>query len=93
MKLLSRYEGLPNTIYEALILGVPVLATNVGGISSQVKPGENGWLIQDDEMSIYEGIKYILENADEIRKFKKNLEHFEYNNTDVINITKEILFG
>ena len=34
-----------------------------------------------------------LENADEIRKFKKNLEHFEYNNTDVINITKEILFG
>ena len=91
--LLSRYEGLPNTIYEALILGVPVLATNVGGISSQVKPGENGWLIQDDERSIYEGIKYILENADEIRKFKKNLEHFEYNNTDVINITKEILFG
>ena len=50
--LLSRYEGLPNTIYESLILGVPVLATNVGGINEQIDDGKNGWLVDNNEDSI-----------------------------------------
>ena len=38
-------EGLPVVIMEALALRRPVIATNVGGISELVVPGECGWLV------------------------------------------------
>ena len=37
--LLSEYEGLPNTIYESLILGIPVLLQKYG-IPDQINEGE-----------------------------------------------------
>ena len=40
----SYIDNSPNSICEAQILGVPVLATHVGGISSLVKDGESGIL-------------------------------------------------
>lgn len=40
----SYIDNSPNSICEAQILGVPVLATHVGGISSLVKDGESGVL-------------------------------------------------
>ena len=91
--LLSRYEGIPNTIYEAHILGVPVLATNVGGISTQITSGENGWLVESDDNAIYEGIKHILTHTEEIAEFKKNLEGYTYDNEAIMLKTKEMFFG
>lgn len=89
--LLSSYEGTPNTIYEALILGVPVLASNVGGISEQIVKGKTGWIVENDRNSIYEGIKHILEHQNEINAFKKNLEQYEYNIKAISNQLK-VLF-
>lgn len=43
--LTSYYEGLPMSILEAMAYKKPVIATNVGGIGSVVKPGKNGWLL------------------------------------------------
>lgn len=40
----SYIENSPNSLCEAQLLGVPVLATHVGGISSLVKDGETGIL-------------------------------------------------
>lgn len=42
----SRYEGLPLAALEALSMGVPVLATRVGGVPTVVLPGRTGWLIE-----------------------------------------------
>lgn len=47
----SRFEGLPVSILEAMANRKPVIATNVGGISSIVKPGYNGWLIKPDDLN------------------------------------------
>lgn len=44
----SRYEGLPVSILEAMAYRKPIIATDVGGISSIVMPGYNGWLISPD---------------------------------------------
>jgi glycosyltransferase involved in cell wall biosynthesis len=85
--LLSSYEGMPNTIYEALILGVPVFATNVGGISEQINVNEYGWLVENKDESIYEGIKYILHNQDQIEKYKSKLKNYVYDNEI---ITKQV---
>jgi glycosyltransferase involved in cell wall biosynthesis len=42
----SLKEGLPYTILEAMISGVPVISTRVGGIPDIVESGENGILVE-----------------------------------------------
>lgn len=41
----SRYEGLPTAIVEAMICGVPVVATAVNAVPDLVIPGETGLLV------------------------------------------------
>ena len=41
----SRWEGLPLTIIEAMLAGVPVVANRVGGVGELVADGETGLLI------------------------------------------------
>ena len=41
----SHTEGLPNAALEALMMGVPVLATRVGGTPEVIKDGETGRLV------------------------------------------------
>jgi len=43
--LASHYEGLPIALMEALALGLPVVATDVGGIREIVTDGEEGLLV------------------------------------------------
>ena len=42
----SDYENLPHSAVEALSVGVPVVATNVGGVPEVVHDEENGLLVQ-----------------------------------------------
>jgi len=69
----SFYEGLPNVILEAMSLGVPVIATRVGGIPDLVRQKETGLLVEPgrvDELAI--GIKKLIEDDDLRRRVSKN---------------------
>ena len=44
----SSIENSPNSVAEAMLLGVPVVASFVGGCSSLIKHGVNGYLYQAD---------------------------------------------
>jgi glycosyltransferase involved in cell wall biosynthesis len=62
-------EGLPLAILEAMAMGKPVIATEVGGVKEILKDGETGFLVppQDPE-ALSERIIYLLRNEDEARQ-------------------------
>lgn len=41
----AAFDGLPNTLLEALGAGLPVIAPDIGGIPEVVVPGKTGWLV------------------------------------------------
>jgi glycosyltransferase involved in cell wall biosynthesis len=43
------YENAPGVIFEAFAAGMPVIATNLGGMSGFVRPGKNGLLFALDD--------------------------------------------
>ena len=43
-------EGLPCSIIEAMACGLPIIASDVGGVNELVKPGENGFLFAAGEI-------------------------------------------
>ncbi|RZB31511.1 MAG: hypothetical protein SRB2_04480 [Desulfobacteraceae bacterium Eth-SRB2] len=42
----SLTEGIPKVIYEAMAFGLPIISTNVGGITDIIKHGKNGLIIR-----------------------------------------------
>lgn len=58
----SGWEGFPTVTIEAKIMGCPVLATDVSGIREQLIHGETGWIVENSEEGIYEGLKFLLDN-------------------------------
>ena len=57
---LTRAEGLGSAILMAMAAGVPVIASNVGGIPEIVRHGENGWLTENDPEPIASAIRALL---------------------------------
>lgn len=47
--LTSVTEGFPNAALEALAVGVPVISFKVGGIASMIKPGFNGYIVDQND--------------------------------------------
>ena len=64
----SYMEGLPNAPLEAQASGLPVVASNVGGVPLAVRDGKTGILIPPrDENKISEAVSSLIENP-EIRE-------------------------
>lgn len=71
----SNTEGLPVSIMEALSFGVPVLATDVGGVSEIVKTNFNGKTLNvdfDDKDLAFEIKKFAFADSSERKRIKEN---------------------
>jgi glycosyltransferase involved in cell wall biosynthesis len=59
----SLYEGLPTAIVEAMICGVPVVATAVNAVPDLVVPGETGLLVPPGRPDLIAGaVRFLLDS-------------------------------
>jgi glycosyltransferase involved in cell wall biosynthesis len=59
----SHMENSPNVVSEAMCVGVPVVATNVGGIPDLIQDGGNGILVPpNNSMALAKAIGHLLDN-------------------------------
>jgi glycosyltransferase involved in cell wall biosynthesis len=45
----SRSEAMPNALLEAMTLGVPAVATRVGGVAEVAENGESAWIVPPED--------------------------------------------
>jgi glycosyltransferase involved in cell wall biosynthesis len=61
----SRYEGLPTAIVEAMICGIPVVATAVNAVPDLVIPGVTGMLVPPRRPSqLAAAVRHLLDSPD-----------------------------
>ncbi|MFH1522951.1 MAG: glycosyltransferase family 4 protein [Patescibacteria group bacterium] len=89
----SLSEGLGNVFLEAMVAGLPVVATSVGGIPDFLNDGATGWFCKvNNPESISEKIKYILDekNKTEVEKVVENAKKMVVEKYNWGKITKEM---
>jgi len=63
--LTSSFEGLPNVIMEAMLAGIPVVTTDVGGCNELVVDGVTGFLCPLNDVGLLvEKVIYLLDNKE-----------------------------
>ena len=74
--LCSRFEGLPVTIIEAMLGGLPVIASDVGGVGELVENRRNGLLIRPNNVDeLTEAVIEIIKNpSDRVRMGRASYE-------------------
>lgn len=61
----SDYEGLSNAFLEAMMMGLPVIATNCAGCDEVIENGKNGLLIKvGDQNGLVEALNTLIENEE-----------------------------
>ncbi|AWW32228.1 hypothetical protein DN752_19945 [Echinicola strongylocentroti] len=86
--LVSRDEGMPMAVIEAMRQGKPLFLTNVGGMGEMVKQGENGWLVDPNKENILKGLIKMAQEKDKIGIYAMNSrERFlsEFQGMDMIH--------
>lgn len=69
----SLYEGLSNTIIEALSAGLPVVCTDAGGNADIIEPGRNGLLVGvGDADACARGLEELYRNPELRRAMRDN---------------------
>ena len=64
-------EGLPNVLLESMSMGVPVVSSNIGGVSEIVIEGETGYLVEPGEKSaLADAIKKVWANQNNYQEMK-----------------------
>lgn len=76
-----RVEGFPMTLVEAMFAELPVVATNIGGISDAVQDGNTGMLVKPGDLNgLKDKILELVKNADLRQQMGKSGKMYAQNN-------------
>ena len=73
----SRYEGFPTVLFEAITLKKNIIATDVSGVAEMLENGKLGFITENSEEGIYEGMKQALTNPEHFKSYQENMQHYE----------------
>jgi len=66
-------EGFPNVILEAMAAGLPIVSTNVNGLSEIIRNEENGYLVEPrNPQQLADKLLQILKNPIQSKNFSNN---------------------
>jgi glycosyltransferase involved in cell wall biosynthesis len=69
----NRIDNTPVAVIEACAMGLPVVATNVGGISDLLRHDESGLLVPDEnDDAMGDSLARLLSNPELVRKLSRN---------------------
>lgn len=88
----SHIENSPNSLCEAMILGMPIIASFTGGTSSILHDGKEGILVQDGDPYVLEGsIVYTFNHYGEAIKMGENARTTALNRHNPQAVTNELI--
>jgi glycosyltransferase involved in cell wall biosynthesis len=65
----GKMEGIPVALMEAMVSGIPVVATAISGIPELVRPGDTGWLVApEDAEALANALSQIHKDPAEARR-------------------------
>jgi glycosyltransferase involved in cell wall biosynthesis len=95
----SKYEGLPITALEAMLLGTPIVSTPVDGLKNIITNGLNGYFETSDEL-LTQRVYELLTNNELHREVSiaaqdkaKRLNNLNDYKREIVNVYNTALFG
>ncbi len=65
----SHYEGMPISLIEAVLSGLPIISTPVSGTDDTITDGQNGYITKDFKLESYtEALRMFAENMKELKE-------------------------
>ncbi len=85
----SNNEGTPVSLIEAQAANIPVISTNVGGVSDVVKEGETGFIVpKENEDAFLEKLLFLIENENIRKKMSQNGWNYVQDKFSYITLVK-----
>ena len=89
----SVFEGYPTITIESLISTTPVFTTEVSGVDEQFRNEDEGIIVKNDQEHINTGLLQLAEDVSLLRKKKKKLEGYHYENDEILKKMTDLLEG
>jgi glycosyltransferase involved in cell wall biosynthesis len=90
----STHEGMPHVVLEAMGLGIPVVATAVGGVPEIVRDGETGILIEPaDGAQLDRALKTLVDSREMRQRFGESAKRWarQFSVANMLTQTEQVL--
>lgn len=80
----SDFEGFGIAVKEALLLGTPVISTNVTGVNEVLHNGQYGLLCDINTDALYEAMHSILASDSALKDLKNKIKDYDCENSSIV---------